>query len=103
MSSNFTSTSYSSVSTSSTTNGQTTGSTHTSQTHSNNEGTTVRTTTERIGEPATEDIRHYDARGNQLVNGNGANGQAKIEDVTDADKLYEERMEDEYAKREGGA
>ena len=27
----------------------------------------------------------------------------RIEDVTDADQVYEERMEDEYAKREGGA
>ncbi len=27
----------------------------------------------------------------------------RIEDVTDADREYEERIEDEYAKREGGA
>lgn len=27
----------------------------------------------------------------------------RIEDVTDADREYLERMEDEYAKREGGA
>ncbi|KAK5084158.1 hypothetical protein LTR70_007932 [Exophiala xenobiotica] len=39
---------------------------------------------------------------------NGADTSRRIEDVTDAeqaerDQQYEERMEDEYAKREGGA
>lgn len=40
----------------------------------------------------------------------GGNASRRIEDVTDADenesendRLYRERMEDEYAKREGGA
>ena len=27
----------------------------------------------------------------------------RIEDVTDADREYEEKMEEEYAKRDGGA
>ncbi|KAI1164853.1 hypothetical protein F5B18DRAFT_613692 [Nemania serpens] len=35
--------------------------------------------------------------------GAGAASQNRITDVTDAEKQYEERMEDEYAKREGGA
>ena len=29
--------------------------------------------------------------------------QGRVEEVTDADREYEEKMEDEYAKREGGA
>ncbi len=33
----------------------------------------------------------------------GADSGRRIEDVTDADRQYEERMEEEYAKREGGA
>lgn len=34
----------------------------------------------------------------------GQGGQGQIQGTNeDADKLYEERMEDEYAKREGGA
>lgn len=33
----------------------------------------------------------------------GVDNAKRIEDVTDADKEYEERIEDEYAKREGGA
>ncbi|MCJ1314118.1 hypothetical protein MMC25_007798 [Agyrium rufum] len=36
-------------------------------------------------------------------NGNSAAGHTKSEVEKAADKLYEERMEDEYAKREGGA
>lgn len=35
--------------------------------------------------------------------GSGGEGRARIEDVSDKDKEYEERMEEEYAKREGGA
>lgn len=43
------------------------------------------------------------------VEGAGSADQRRIQDVTDEeeqkknDRLYEERMEDEYAKREGGA
>ena len=39
--------------------------------------------------------------GNAQVEGIGSS--RRIEDVTDADKQYEENIEDEYAKREGGA
>ncbi|KAF1990731.1 hypothetical protein K402DRAFT_417490 [Aulographum hederae CBS 113979] len=34
---------------------------------------------------------------------NGQGQQQKTEAELEADRLYEERMEDEYAKREGGA
>ncbi|KAI1353989.1 hypothetical protein F5Y01DRAFT_34695 [Xylaria sp. FL0043] len=44
-----------------------------------------------------------DSSGNRRVEGGGAGSQNRITDVTDAEKQYEERMEDEYAKREGGA
>jgi hypothetical protein len=43
------------------------------------------------------------------VEGTGTSDQRRIEDVTDQedqkknDRKYEEKMEDEYAKREGGA
>lgn len=104
--------SYSSSSTSSTSNGQTTGyrSTHQSTTDSNN-GTTVHSSTQNLGEPEVQETRHYDPQGRELLEGPGSSGGAqsslKIEDVTDAqaekDAQYEERMEDEYAKREGGA
>ncbi|KAI0018104.1 hypothetical protein F4780DRAFT_539881 [Xylariomycetidae sp. FL0641] len=40
---------------------------------------------------------------NRRVQGGGVSAQNRIEDVTDADKAYEERIQDEYAKREGGA
>ena len=62
-----------------------------------------------------QDTRYYDSQGKpvQGIEGSGvARGRGgdsgRIEDVTDEeqkdnDRLYEERMEDEYAKREGGA
>lgn len=58
-----------------------------------------------------QDTRYYDSQGRpvQGIEGNGSGSdRARIEDVTDEeqkenDRLYEERMEDEYAKREGGA
>ncbi|KAI1418931.1 hypothetical protein F5Y12DRAFT_780465 [Xylaria sp. FL1777] len=44
-----------------------------------------------------------DQGGSRRVEGGGAETQNRITDVTNADQQYEERMEDEYAKREGGA
>lgn len=41
--------------------------------------------------------------GNAAQQVGGLGNSRRIEDVTDADKAYEEKMEDEYAKREGGA
>ena len=106
----YSSTSYSSYSTSSSsssTNGQTQGTAYRQETHSNPSGTSVQTTQQNIGQPAVQETRHYDPHGRELLNpANGGNSQGRIEDVTeesDTDKLYRERMEDEYAKREGGA
>ncbi|KAM0723717.1 hypothetical protein Q7P37_000707 [Cladosporium fusiforme] len=117
MSSNTFSTSSFSYSTSSssntTSNGQTTG--YRTMEHSSTDpinGTTVRSATQNIGEPAVEQTRHYDSQGRELLEGAGSAGGAdasrRIEDVSDdaqaaRDAQYEERMEDEYAKREGGA
>ena len=56
-----------------------------------------------------QETRHYDPQGRELLEGgSGSNGSRRIEDVSDAkqagrDAEYEERMEEEYAKREGGA
>jgi len=78
--------------------------------YSNPGGTTVTTTNQPAGEGVTSETRTYPAGGSLE-----GNSQGRIEDVTDrnggdgrlskeeADRLYEERMEDEYAKREGGA
>jgi len=106
-------TSYSSTSTSS--NGQTKSWSQAHQYSSNPSGTTVRTTSRNHGEPAIEETRRYDAQGRELIEGGAGNttsSQGRIQDVevedvtdqeTDADKQYRENMEDEYAKREGGA
>jgi hypothetical protein len=75
-------------------------------------GTTVHTSTQNMGEPAVQETRHYDSQGRELLeSGSGVNngGRNRIEDVSDGkqqaerDAEYEERMEEEYAKREGGA
>ncbi|KAI1343242.1 hypothetical protein F5Y15DRAFT_228442 [Xylariaceae sp. FL0016] len=67
-------------------------------------GTTTERYTQRPGEaPVHETFQQPSGR--SLQSGT-APTQNRIEDVTDkeaADKAYEERIEDEYAKREGGA
>lgn len=116
MSSNYSSYSSSSTSYASTTaNGSTlTSGTRSVQTsHTDASGTTVvNTATQNLGEPAVQESRRFDSQGRELV-GESADGGSRIEgprveEVTDAeqnenDKRYLERMEDEYAKREGGA
>ncbi|KAI0401656.1 hypothetical protein F4802DRAFT_418568 [Xylaria palmicola] len=71
------------------------------------------TTTERVRQlPGQLPVYESSERpGNRRVAGAGAassspsssSSQNRIEDVTDAEKKYEERIEEEYAKREGGA
>ena len=107
----------SSVSYSSSTNGH--GTTHRvteSVTSNNRDGTTIRRSQEETGRPRIQEERHY-APGSRLsgrvTNDNTTSSQGRIQDVTDQDdgdeaqkerdREYEERMEDEYAKREGGA
>ncbi|KAI6802313.1 hypothetical protein KC332_g15253 [Hortaea werneckii] len=115
-SSTFSSTSYSYSSSSSSSGGQTTGHRVAEQTYTDPSGTTVNQAAQNLGQPMVQETKHYDAQGNQMLEGAGAGrigGSAgamperRIEDVSDdqaaRDRAYEERMEDEYAKREGGA
>jgi len=89
--STFSSVSYSS--TSSTIDGRTTS--FTEERYTDPSGTKIYRTSQQPGEkPRTERV-------NLPVEGREEKG--RIEDVTDKDREYEERMEDEYAKREGGA
>ncbi|KAI0906775.1 hypothetical protein F4823DRAFT_605626 [Ustulina deusta] len=64
-----------------------------------------RTTTERMHQlPGKKPVyESSEQAGSRRVEGGGAESQNRITDVTDADRQYQERMEDEYAKREGGA
>jgi len=104
-------TSYSSVSYSSSSNidGQVSGSRHMQTTQSDNSGTTVNTASQNYGEPVVQEQRQYDVQGREMIGGaNGAGSDRRIEDVDEEaqrerDRQYEERIEDEYAKREGGA
>ncbi|KAK4940001.1 hypothetical protein LTR10_019853 [Elasticomyces elasticus] len=108
----------SSVSYSSSTNGH--GTTHRvteSVTSNNRDGTTIRRSQEETGRPRIQEERHY-APGSRIsgrVTNDDTATQGRIQDITDQDDVeeekaqkerdreYEERMEDEYAKREGGA
>ncbi len=95
--STFSSSSYSSITDSS-------GTTHTESITSNPSGTTIQKTTQRPGElPTTETTRLPANERQQVEGGDRLEAGKRIEDVTDADREYEERIEDEYAKREGGA
>ena len=94
--STFSSSSYASSSDSS-------GNTFTQSTATNPSGTTVHTTSQRAGEPAHSETTRLPAGATSAQQVDGTNGSRRIEDVTDADREYVERMEDEYAKREGGA
>lgn len=69
----------------------------------------MKAASQNLGEPMITETRQYDGQGRELLGGaaGGADTSRRIEDVSDAqaerDRQYEERMEDEYAKREGGA
>ena len=114
--------SYSSTSFSSseTRNGQTTGHSYSEEQRSDPRGTAVRTTTQNNpNEPFVQDTRYFDAGGREIpadraarrgLEGASVDNSRRIEDVSDpshhqqaVDRMYRERMEDEYAKREGGA
>ena len=103
--------SYSSVSYSSSSSRdgqQVSGSRHSQVSSSNDTGTTVKTTSQKLGEPVVQEERRYDQQGRELLGGtDGAGQNRRIEDVSDEqkerDREYEERIEEEYAKREGGA
>lgn len=115
--SSFTSSSYTSFSSSSSSNsnGQSTGHSYQQQSSSHPGGTTVRTSNQTLGGPTVEETRHYDNQGRELLGAptGMSNNQHRIQDIevedvtdepeTEADKRYREAMEDEYAKREGGA
>lgn len=93
-------------------NGQTTGSRYAEHTTSDPSGTTTYTASQRNNEPVFAERRDYDASGRPIAHDRNlesstGNSGRQIEDVSDHqnenDKHYEERIEDEYAKREGGA
>ncbi|KAF1921870.1 hypothetical protein BDU57DRAFT_437413 [Ampelomyces quisqualis] len=106
MPSNSTFQSFSTSYSSSSVNGKTTS--HSETTYSDPSGTRVHRTTQNPGERSREERFEVDNAGRR-VQGTGASDQKRIQDVTEEeeqknnDREYEERIEDEYAKREGGA
>ena len=79
------------------------GNTYTQATSSNPSGTTVHRFTQEAGQTPVSETTRLPAGGKAASQVGGLDKTRRIEDVTDADKAYEEKMEDEYAKREGGA
>ena len=75
-------------------------------TSNDRDGTSIRRTTQETGKPTLQDETYIPPGGRQIGN-EGESGRRRIEDVSDEqkerDREYEERMEEEYAKREGGA
>jgi len=71
------------------------------------DGTTIRRTQEGTGNPTLEETSYFPPGGGRIgergEESTAATSGRKIEEVSDAGREYEERMEDEYAKREGGA
>ena len=106
-SSSFVSSSYSYSSSSSNVDGQTSGHRSVQQSYTDPSGTTVKQSTQNLGEPVVEETRRYDAQGRELIEGAAGSTQRRIQDVdeeqAERDREYEERIEDEYAKRDGGA
>ncbi len=94
--STFSSTTYSSSSDSS-------GNRYEEHTSSNPSGTTIHRTTQESGKPAVSETTRIPTGGAAARQVEGFDSQGRIEDVSDKDKLYEENIEDEYAKKEGGA
>lgn len=93
--------SYSSATFSSSSNGEAAKTwRRTESSSSNPQGTTTHKTSEEPGQAPVQETIRYDSSGKAIENSSNA---GKIEDVTDADRQYLERMEDEYAKREGGS
>ncbi|KAF2656832.1 hypothetical protein K491DRAFT_715051 [Lophiostoma macrostomum CBS 122681] len=90
---------------SSSVNGQTTSRSET--TYSDPSGTKVHRTSQDPGQAPQEERLQFDSEGRRQVEQGTTHG--RIEDVTEKegqeerDRLFEERMEEEYAKREGGA
>jgi hypothetical protein len=73
----------------------------TESTSSNPQGTTVQRTSQEPGQAPSQETLRMDAQG-KLIPGQSQEG-GRIENASDADQRYLENVEDEYAKREGGA
>ncbi|EXJ80977.1 hypothetical protein A1O3_07265 [Capronia epimyces CBS 606.96] len=127
VSSNFTQSSSSSASASASSPGSFSGSGTTrrfteTMTSNDRDGTSIRRTHEESGRPTVQEETYIPPAGGRISGTGFESGsrsasasalggleRGRVEDVTDdaeqaeKDRLYEERIEDEYAKREGGA
>lgn len=107
----YSSSSYSSSSYSSGSGGPPQTHSYSEQVTSDPSGSTIHRTTQQPGQAPVHETMNVGPDGKYISGGGGGGGgtgqprleQGRVEEITDADREYEERMEDEYAKREGGA
>lgn len=73
--------------------------------YNSQDGGFVERESRETGQPTLTERRELPVQGQLSSGSNGSGANRRIEDVTEseADQLYRERMEDEYATREGGA
>lgn len=96
-------------------NGQRTGQAYRQEYYSTPQGITTRTTSQKLGGPAVEETRHYDAYGRELLGSGQPRHRPAIQqqpsgaiieelDDSEADPVTHTRMiESGQAKRKGGA
>lgn len=77
------------------------GNPYTESTSSNPSGITIQPTTQEAGQPATTETTRVPAA--QQVGGVDNSTRIEESEESEADQLYAKNIEDEYAKREGGA
>jgi len=90
-SSSFNSESFSSFSVSTNVNGKVDGARRSEHRTSNPSGTTVETSSQRLGEDPVERVRHYDNHGREVLEGPESNANRRIEDVTEEKEVKNER------------
>lgn len=87
-------------------NGQRTGHAYRETSRTTPQGTTISTTTQNLGERPVTQTQYYDSQGRELIrDSTSGSTNRRIQDVDEeeAKRQYEDRIEDEYAKHEGGA
>ena len=91
--SNFSSASYSFSSTSRNVNGRVSGTRRTEQVTSDGSGTTMRTSSQNLGEAPVQEVRHFDSRGREVLGGPTADTSRRIEDVSESEQAGDQEKQ----------
>ena len=91
--SKFSSASFSFSINSSNTNGRVSGSRRTAQVTSDGSGTTMRTSSQNLGEAPIQEVRHFDSRGREVLGGPAGDATRRIEDVSESDQAEDQNKQ----------